>query len=124
MEAHPAFRLQLQTILSSVGKRRAAQTIESFAPSRHNPARLWLSLLLPALLLLSGLLLPFLSFAPYLFVLLLLFIPFYHIRMTRRLEDNLPIVNAVISTVSAYNRIVKIAPGRFATPSLQTPRAA
>ena len=79
MEAHPAFRLQLQTILSSVGKRRAAQTIESFAP--------------------------------YLFVLLLLFIPFYHIRMTRRLEDNLPIVNAVISTVSAYNRIVKIAPG-------------
>ena len=48
MEAHPAFRLQLQTILSSVGKRRAAQTIESFAPSRHNPARLWLSLLLPA----------------------------------------------------------------------------
>lgn len=111
MEAHPAFRLQLQTILSSVGKRRAAQTIESFAPSRHSPARLWLSLLLPALLLLSGLLLPFLSFAPYLFVLLLLFIPFYHIRMTRQLEDNLPIVNAIISTVSAYNRIVKIAPG-------------
>ena len=117
MEAHPDARLRIQRILAKTGKHRAAQTIESFAPSATRSGGLWIALLLPVMLLVSGLCMVKISWMVPVFFALLFLLPAYHIGMTRRLETNLPIVNTIVSTIAAYRKIVRTLPhdGDFLT---------
>ena len=90
METHPDVRMRIQRILAKTGKHRAAQTIESFAPSAVRSGGLWIAILLPILLLISGLCMVKISWMVPVFFALLILLPAYHIGMTRRLETNLP----------------------------------
>lgn len=117
METHPDVRMRIQRILAKTGKHRAAQTIESFAPSAARSGGLWIAILLPILLLISGLCMVKISWMVPVFFALLILLPAYHIGMTRRLETNLPIVNTIVSTIAAYRKIVRTLPddGAFLT---------
>lgn len=117
METHPDVRVRIQRILAKTGKHRAAQTIESFAPSAARSGGLWIAILLPILLLISGLCMVKISWMVPVFFALLILLPAYHIGMTRRLETNLPIVNIIVSTIAAYRKIVRTLPddGAFLT---------
>lgn len=117
METHPEVRLRIQMILAKTGKHRAAQTIESFAPSAARSGGLWIALLLPVMLLAAGLCMVKIAWMVPVFFALLILLPAYHIGMTRRLEENLPIANAIVTTIAAYRKIVRTLPedGRFLT---------
>ncbi len=117
METHPDVRVRIQRILAKTGKHRAAQTIEYFAPSAARSGGLWIAILLPILLLISGLCMVKISWMVPVFFALLILLPAYHIGMTRRLETNLPIVNTIVSTIAAYWKIVRTLPddGAFLT---------
>ncbi len=108
MENEPALRLELQLILSALGKSNGARTIEAFAPAAHSPHRLVLALLLLAGLLLSGLSLFFTRWALPLFVLLLCANSLYHITMVKRLDNSLPAANYSVGLAAAFQKIRRL----------------
>ena len=107
MEQNPDLRLQLQLILSKLGKRRAANTTEIFAPSDHSPKKLILYLLLVVTFIGSMVAAFFSTVAVFLLIALFLSIPVYSHIATNRIEHKLETVNYAVSMVFAATRIKK-----------------
>lgn len=110
LEEREALRLRLQLLLSKLGKRSAANTVEVFAPKEHGSGMLVLAVLLVLALLLSGLLAFVFEGVVFLFLALLVVVPFFHHRRMKRMERDFGTVAYTVDMVSAWRRIRKQVP--------------
>ena len=108
IENNPDIRVKLHGIFVKLGRRRAANTCETFKPSYHNPLRLivYISLVLA----LIGLAISFI-FTFRLALLFILLIPFnfiYREMVYKRIEKDLETVQYTVAMVFSAKKIMKL----------------
>lgn len=103
-------RLRLQLILSKLGKRSAANTVEVFDPKSHGTGMLILAVCLVAALFASALLAFFIEPVIFAFLGLVVIVPLFHHRRMKQMERDFGTVAYAVDMVSAWRRIRKQVP--------------
>ena len=110
MENNPDLRLNLQVILARLGRRRAANYCEVFAPSSHSLNKAFIYILL--VLALFGSLIVSIAIstkALVLFLGLVVFLPIYHSHTIAKMEIEIATVNYSVAMVHAVKKCKKAA---------------
>lgn len=106
-----SLRLRLQLILSKLGKRSAANTVDVFSPKNHGIGMLLLSLFLVAALLVSaGLVLFVTEQAVFPFLALLIGISVFHLLRMKKIEQDFGTLAYSVAMISAWRKIRKQVP--------------
>lgn len=108
MEKNPDLRLNLQAILSKLGRRRAANTNEAFKPSHHSGFKLIIYLLLVSATIGTAISLFFTTILLPLLVLLVVCIPIYQQISRSRIDKDLETVHYSVAMVFTAKRMMKL----------------
>ena len=108
IENNSDLRLTLQTILSNLGRRRAANTCEAFKPSHHNPFRLIVYISIVILLIACAISIIFSTYFVLPLILLIFFNAIYREWIYNRIEKDLDTVQYSVAMVFASKKIKKL----------------
>ena len=108
MEANHNLRLQLQVILSKLGRRRVARTHKVFNPPPHGLKKMWLYIILALAFIASAISLQFSFVMLPLLVALFIFLPLYHSNIVTRSYIDFVTVNYSVAMLRAAKKIKKL----------------